>query len=270
MIDLKQLYRFKIILLVVVLTSGGCSSSKYSIKQGQSIEEIYNSAKSLYDSGRYKKASIVLEKLILYARGTSYVQDAQFLLADSKYRRKLYIEAAFEFQRYARRYPQANNVEEAEFKRIICFYHLSPRYELFQDFTKQALDAVELFFARHPNSSYTAELEGYRIQMRNKLAKKLYHAGKQYQRLRYYKASIVYYDYILSRYPESKYAEKGLFESIETYIGYAKASVKKAQEERHKEAINRCYKYNQLFPMGPNINKVKKIIENYKPKVNNI
>jgi len=76
------------------------------------------------------------------------------------------------------------------------------------------------------------------MECRNKLALKALDAAKQYIQLRAYRAATLYFDEVLTNYPDSPYYEEALLGKIETLI----------VRERWAEAENEIEKYEEKFP----------------------
>lgn len=76
------------------------------------------------------------------------------------------------------------------------------------------------------------------MECRNKLALKALDAAKQYIQLRAYRAATLYFDEVLTSYPDSPYYEEALLGKIETLI----------VRERWSEAEDEIERYEEKFP----------------------
>ncbi|MGK7370554.1 MAG: outer membrane protein assembly factor BamD, partial [Candidatus Halalkalibacterium sp. M3_1C_030] len=221
-----KLDRFKtgILLLLIALVGITCAR-KDLIKPGDTLPQAFGKAKNLYDNGKYGDAVEALETVIRIGRGTEYAKDAQFLLAESYFKDERYLLAASEYERFQTLYPNSPRREEVDFKNAYCYYELSPRFKLSQQYTRTAIEKFRLFNSRYPDSERVQESAEYITEMRSKLARKLYNAADLYMRTDRYEAAIIYYDLTIDRYPESEWAERALVNEINAYVIYADNSV---------------------------------------------
>lgn len=250
-LDIKKLLKILSPILILALVFTSCKN-KELIQPGDTVVEAYGKAKALYDKEKYLDAAEAFETVFSLARGTQYAQESQYYLAQSYYNRGRYLLAASEFQRYSSLYPRSDRREETDFKEALSYYKLSPRYQIDQRYTRRAIEKFRLYNSRYPNSEKVQEAAEYITELRSKLAHKLFGAAQLYMRTDRYEAAIIYYDLIISDYPESKWAERALVNEIEAYNIYAEKSVRDKQDERYGKAVETYEKYIQLFPNGAN------------------
>lgn len=247
----------------LILTLAVLSSCKNEdlIQRGDDLPTAFNKAMSLYQSEEYRDAAEAFETVIELGRGTDYGQEAQFHLAESYFEDERYLLAASEYERYVSLFPQTQKREEAQFKEALSYYHLSPRYKLDQQYTRQAIQAFRLYNSRFPNSQRADEAGQYISEMRSKLAKKLYHAADLYLRTDRYNAAITYYDLTIDQYPETDWAQLALVDKIKTYNIYASRSVPSKQEERYQNAVEAYETFIQLFPNGEHRTEAEDLVD---------
>lgn len=244
---------FQHIFLFILITGAGFAcSSKYTIKPGDTLEVAYEKAMGLYERERYAQAARAFETVLSIARGTEVAADAQFYLALSHFENRSYLMAASEFRRFARNHTRDERKEKAEFMEAYCYYKMSPRYNLDQTDTYHALDRFQLFITRYPSSELIPRALEYVDEMRDKLAKKQFHAAEMYMRVKEYRSAALYYDLVVEQFPDSKWAERALVQKILAHTQFAENSIRKRQKERFEEAIESYHKYLQIFPRGEN------------------
>lgn len=245
------------VLFFAVLTLQGCQS-KYVIKPGDTLDVAFNKAMHYYEKKRWAEAANSFETVLSMGRGTATAEQAQYLLADSYFRNGEILLAASEYERFAAYYPRSEKKELAEYREAYCFYELSPRYKLDQEETLKAIDKFQLYISRYPESARTDSVILIMDELRNKLARKYFEAGKLYKRLKSYQAAAVYYGLTIDRYPESEWAEPSLAGQIHAYLLFAVNSVPEKQAERFQMAISSYEKYVQIFPNGKQRSQVEK------------
>lgn len=220
------------------------------IQRGDSLDVAFKKAMQLYQSEEYTDAAQAFETVLEIGRGTDYGQEAQFYLAESYFQNGRYLLAASEYERYVSLYPQTGKRQQAQFQEAYCYYKLSPRYKLDQQYTRQAIEKFRLYNSRFANSEKADEAGQYITEMREKLAKKHYYSADLYMRTDQYEAAIIYYDLTIDDYPETIWAQRALVDEIDAYNTYASRSVQDKQQERYQKAVEAYEKFVQLFPNG--------------------
>jgi outer membrane protein assembly factor BamD len=239
------------VLLLLVLLAAGCRSSQH-IRPGDTIEVAFEKAMSQYERGRYAHAVRSFETVLSMGRGTEFAADAQFYLAMSHFNNRSFLSAASEFRRFARNYSRDDRRMESEFMEAYSHYRLSPRFNLDQTETYNALDRFQLFVTRYPGTERARDAQEYMDELRDKLAKKKFHAAEMYMRIRQYESAAIYYGLTVERFPGSSWAEEALVNQILAYVQFAENSVRERQQERFEKAVGSYQQYLQIFPRGPN------------------
>lgn len=252
--------RVLLIILVAAFALISCRSQDL-IRPGDSLEVAFEKAKSQYDEENWTTAARAFETVVSIGRGTDLGQQAQYLLAESYYNNRQYLIAASEYQRYATFYPRSERRENAEFKRALSYYQMSPRFKLDQTYTRQAVERFRLFNSRYPDSELVADASSYIEELREKLARKQYEAAKFYMRTNRYQAAAVYHDIVIDTYPETEWAERSLVDQIEAYILFADNSIQARQKERYEKAVESYETYLQLFPRGENRSRAESLYD---------
>ncbi|XWN38318.1 MAG: outer membrane protein assembly factor BamD [Balneola sp.] len=236
-------------LLIGIFLITACKSTKL-VNPGDSVQEAYQKGITNFEAGNYGDAAEIFETVTRIGRGSEFAQQAQYFLAESYFNQERYILAESEYLRFITFYPRDPKREEVDFKKAISIYEQSPRYRLDQTATRRAIDEFQLFNSRYPNSEYVTQSAEKINELREKLARKYYESAQFYDRTDQYKAATIYYDLVIDRYPESKWAETALLKQIETYNEYAFNSVLSKQVERYELAISTYEKFIQLFPQS--------------------
>ena len=216
----------------------GCGSSE-ATKQLSADERYENGMKAFKDEDFL--AAIEEFKIVsLQYQGSSVADSAQFYMAECRYLREEYILAAFEYDVLLRTMPSSPLVSRARFRRATCFYQLSPRPILDQNYSKKAIDEYQAFLEYHPTDTLVSLAEQRINELNSKLAEKDFENGITYMHMEYYKAATYYFDVVLDKYHDTKYAEPALLKKAE-----ALTSRKKYAEA--KEALD---KFREKYPMS--------------------
>lgn len=243
-------FTLRITTILLALSVFAACKNENLIQRGDSLDVAFKKAMKLYQSEDYGNAADAFETVVEIGRGTDYGQEAQYYLAESYYQNGRYLLAASEYERFVSLYPRAEKRQEAQFQEAYCYYKLSPRYKLDQEYTHRAIEKFRLYNSRFSNSQKVDEAAKYISEMREKLAKKHYHSADLYMRTDQYEAAIIYYDLTIDNYPETIWAQRALVDEIDAYNTYASRSIQSKQEERYQKAVEAYEKFVQLFPNG--------------------
>jgi outer membrane protein assembly factor BamD len=248
--------KYSVLIICIGLFVISCGS-KNQIRQGDTLEVAYEKALRMFEKGKYTDASRAFETVLSIGRGTEIAQEAQYLLAESYSKNRDYLIAAAEYRRYYTNYPRSERRIEAEFNEAMSHVSMSPRYKLDQTDTYKALELMQLFIGRYPNTEKSVQAASIVDGLRNKLAQKEFSAAELYMRTRSYEAAAVYYGLTIDQFPETVWAEKALANQMLAYILFAENSIPSRQLERYQMAIDSYEKYLQLFPQGPSRSNVE-------------
>ncbi len=186
-----------------------CSGTKETASL--SVEERFTQAMKNFEDENYLEAIEDYKIITIQFQGSSYAPESQYYLAQSRYLREEYILAASEYDALVRLMPNSKYVPQARYMRAMCYYNLSPRSQLDQQYTRQAIEDFQTFIEYTPTADSLVKDSENKIQELNtKLAKKIYESGRLYFTMEYYKASIEYFDNLLQKYHDSEYADDAL------------------------------------------------------------
>jgi outer membrane protein assembly factor BamD len=249
-----------IALLLALIAGLSACVSKNQIRPGDSLEVAFEKAMRMYNNKKYVDATRGFETVLSIGRGSSIAQDSQWYLADSYFQSRDFVMAAAEYQRYHGNYPRSDRRSEAEFMEGLCYVKLSPRHNLDQSDTYKAIEIIQLYLARYPNSERSREAVKLIDELREKLARKQHSAGLLYLRLQSYEAAAIYFGLTIDQFPETKWAEISLAKQAESYLLLADKSVDSKKKERYELVLTSVEKYVQLFPNGKN----RSLVEAYR------
>lgn len=205
-----------------------------------------------YNKGEFIKAGTLFDQLAPLIRGTRRADSVYFYQAMTQYKLNDYIIASHYFNTFVATYGNSAMVEEAAYMGAYCFYMQSPRPELDQSSTTQALDAFKLYMIRYPNSSRIPDCKKIIDKLNEKLMEKAYLAAQLYYNLDNYKASVVSLNNCLVDFPESKYREEIMFKLVKSKFMLAVNSVQSKQTERFQDAIDEYFSFIAEFPESRN------------------
>ena len=128
------------------------------------------------------------------------------------------------FKSYIDQYPYGKYTEEASFMAAMCDYKISPRAELDQENTRNAIEGFKYFSSRYPMSPRIEESKKLIKELEERLVEKSYLSAKLYYDMKQYKAAVVALSNSLKEYADTKYREEMMFLKLNSLFLYAENS----------------------------------------------
>lgn len=207
-------------------------------------------AKEYYESGQFVKASELITLVLPRYRATEEAEELDWINAQCSYKLTDYIMAGTYYKNFSELYPYAENAEEANFMSAMCDYNMSPKAELDQTNTLNAIDGFSLFQNRYPSSQRVAECIRLKKILQERLVEKSYLSAKLYSEMSQYKAAVTALDNSLKEYPDTKYREEMMYLKLNSLYNYALNSIPDKQKERYQSALDEYYSFKEEFPEG--------------------
>ncbi|MDZ7268306.1 MAG: outer membrane protein assembly factor BamD [candidate division KSB1 bacterium] len=191
-----------------------CGGNK--LRANLSNEERLAHALELFRKKNYFDARTHFRIVVLNAPGSSFVDVAQYYLAECHYGMEEFITAAAEYEKLLRLYPQSEYLDDAQYKLGMCYFQLSPKADLDQKYTWQAIEQFQRFLDDYPDSELRQEVVHKLNLTREKLAQKEYRTADLYRRTGSHESALIYYDSVLNHYYDTRYYEPALYHKAET------------------------------------------------------
>ena len=164
----SEMKRFLSVLFIAVLF---CSCSEYQkALKSEDSDVKYTSAAKMFEKGKYMKSIRLFEQIAAGYRGKPNAEQMYYMFAQSYYKTKQYNLAAYQFESFAAGYPKSEHAEEAAFLGAKCYALLSPRYSLDQTDSFKAIDKLQVFIDKYPDSEYLPEANSTVKTLREKTA----------------------------------------------------------------------------------------------------
>ncbi|MCP4723956.1 MAG: outer membrane protein assembly factor BamD [bacterium] len=217
-----------------------CGENLYNLANSYTPREQFEIGKRHFAERDFNGAKIIFDRLSRYNIISDFTDSAQYLLAESYFNMHDYILAQSEYNRMVTNLPPGNPLfKVAMFKKAECYNELSPNPALDQAYTLGAIKAYNDFIEAYPVDTVWTPLARQRfIDLQDKLAKKDLDAGILYMKQSDFSSAQIYFDDVLSSFPQTPSASKSLFYKGECYI-------KDYDYEKAKAAFNN---YLRLFP----------------------
>ncbi|MBN1158242.1 MAG: outer membrane protein assembly factor BamD [Bacteroidales bacterium] len=250
-------------IISVILTFAVSSCSQYAkILKSDDVDLKASMAVQYFNDAEYTRAAMLFDQLSTIVRGTQRADSVFFYQAMTSYHQYDYYVAASQFNSFVQVYGNSIFAEDAAFMEAYCYYMNSPRPELDQTETNKAIETLQLFMIRYPDSPKISECQRMILELREKLMEKSFLAAELYYNLGNYKASITALNHCLSEFPDTKYRENILFRLLKSRYLYAINSVPERRPERYQETIDEYYSFIAEFPESENRKEAENIYDN--------
>jgi outer membrane protein assembly factor BamD len=259
--------KIRIIILLIIGSLVNSCGEYEKILKSTDFELKKAKSKEYFDEGQYARASELLQQILPRYRATGEAEELMWMSAQSYYGMKDYMMAGSEFRNFADLYPYGRHSEEANFLTALCDYYMSPRPDLDQQNSRNAIDGFALFINKFPASPRVEEAQKYITEMRERLVQKSYMSAKLYYDMKQYKASSVALANSLKEFPETKYREEMLYLKLSSLFLYAELSIWTKQTERYQTALDDYYSFVEEFPKSSYSKEIGRIYESISKKL---
>ena len=219
----------------------------------------YDAAVKYFEEGSYSRATQLLENLQLHYHDKEHAEDVDWYYAQCLVKQGDYYNAAYQLNNFTRRYPYSPRAEEAAYQFAYCQYLESPEYSLDQSMTHGAVEALERFAERYPQSVHLPEVHQYLDRLHAKLMRKDYEIAVGYYNIEEYHAAYVALNEFLNNYPDSPHREDAMFYTLRSAYEYGVNSRKEKVRERLQVAVNDFDRFATLFSNSKYIKQAQKI-----------
>lgn len=248
---------FIIPMLFLVITS--CSKYQKLLKSDDVMlkkEKAYE----YYEEGDYHRALGLMEDIIPAFRGTVHAEELNYYYAMAHYKQKDYILAAHYFKTFTQGFPRSEHAEEFLYLSAYCKYLLSPRPSLDQTETREAINELQSFINRYPQSPRVEQANEHIDELRAKLEIKAFESAKLYFNIRDYMAAVTAFNNLIRDYPDTEFREEALFYIIQSYFLYAENSIETRQLERYNNVVQAHGRLLNRFPESVFITEANKML----------
>lgn len=206
------------ILIAALFIVYGCSSSD-DIRKARTVDEIFDAAMEAYRDEDWLEAQTQFDIIKLQFPASQYADDAQYYLAEINFKRGEFILAAFNYSVIRRSFPGSEHARQAAFKVGACYEELALPADRDQEYTRKAVAAYTDFQAFYPLDSLAPQAVEKIHELRGRLAERYIIVAEHYERTNSRKSALIYYDAIISEYPDTKYYEQALVRKLRILYG---------------------------------------------------
>lgn len=244
--------RYFLFTLLFVVTLSSCGEYQKALKS-EDIATKFAVGTELYEAGKYNKANRLFAQIVPNYRGKPQAEKLMFMYSNSFYLMKDYYVAAYQFERFESAYPKSEKAEEALFLSVKAYYQLSPVYSKEQKETVEAIEKIQLFINKYPESQYLDDANALMRELDHKLEKKAFEIAKLYNHVANYEsadyeASIKAFDNFLLDFPGTELREDAMYYRLDSAYRLAINSVEHKKQVRLKKAAAFSESFIRVFP----------------------
>ena len=245
---LRPFGRFAVILGVLVTAwLAGCGDYQKVLKSTDP-ELKWTRAQEYFADDRCIQALPLLQELIGLFRGTERMEDVYYMYAEANLCIEDWYMARYTMRNFSKTFPTSDRAEEAEYQAALCSYRLSPGPTLDQSDTRTAMDELQLFLDRHPESDKRDTCNSMIAALRTKLETKAWNGAKLYYTTGKFQSASRALANFMEDWPVSQYGEEAQFLILKSQFLYAEQSTERRQAERYADAIESYFTFAARFP----------------------
>jgi outer membrane protein assembly factor BamD len=218
------------------------------LSKSTDVDVRYKGAMEYFKKKDYYHCGLLLEETLPLLKGSSRADTAQLYYAYCQFYEKQFALSAFYFKTFYETFPRSNFAEEAGYMEGLSYYEDSPRYDLDQESTKEALRVVQTFLTQYPETERKEDCNFIVESLRSKLEHKAYDQAYLYYKKGNYQAAIIAFENFRKDFPESARNELAASLKVEAAYKLASASVPSKQEERFGQVISTYESFIDKFP----------------------
>ena len=223
------------------------------------IEQFMNSRKWSNDA---------YEAITPIVRGLPEGEKVQFNLAYCQYYDKLYLLASEQFKTFYETYGRSPMAEEARYMYAYSLFKSSPKDNLDQSNSVDAMAAMQEFLNRYPNSKFRDQSIDVIVTTQKKLERKGFDNSYQYYKMRQYKAAIVALNNFKNNFPDSEFLEEAYYLVIVSEYRLAEQSIISKQQERYKGVVDHYKEFVDKYPQSSFLRDAEKLYADSLTKLN--
>ena len=226
----------------------------------RSVEEIYNNAMDLLQTGWYETAAQEFDEVERQYPYSVWATKAQIMSGYSYYIDEKYDEAIIALDRFIELHPGHRDTSYAYYLKAVSYYEQISDVGRDQKMTRLALTAIQEVIKRFPNTAYARDARLKLDLTRDHLAGKDMSIGRYYQKRGDYLAAINRYRAVIQNYQTTTHVPEALHRLTECYLalGITDEAQMSAAVLGHNFPGNRWYEDSYAMLETRNLNPRRK------------
>ena len=246
-----------IIVLAVLFSCNGYQK----IVKSNDIELKYIMAKKYYEEDEYFKALPLLDELHTLYKGTKKAEEVDYLLAYTHYGLGANMLASYYFKIFTLTYPLSNHNEELAYMAAYCYYLESPKSSLDKTNTMKAIQELQAFIDKYPESEKVANCNTLIDDLTEKVHDKVFSIARLYYDIQDYNAAITALNTVITDHPTIENQSEIQFLILDANYKLASNSINSKKIERYNNTIASYRYFAKNFPEDSRMKDAKNIYE---------
>ena len=227
--------------------AAGCSQYQRLMKSTD-VDERYNGAMQYFKKKDYYHCGMLLEETLPLLKGSARADTAQLYYAYCQFYEKQYNLSAFYFKTFYETFPRSAFAEEAAYMEGLSYYEDSPRYDLDQESTKEAIRVVQTFLTNYPETERKEDCNFIIESLRAKMERKAYGQAFLYYKKENFQAAVIAFENFRKEFPESARNEEAQALRVEAAYRLAASSVASKQKDRYAQVVEAYQNFVDRYP----------------------
>lgn len=228
----------KIIALLVLVFAISSCKQKFDVAMKSADKNlILETANEYFANKKWQQAIALYERLPNLVAGTDDAKTVIFNTAYANYYDKQYRVAGHHFKNFSVTFPDDPRAEEAAYMSALCYYEGSYDYNLDQANTQSAINELQNFLNRYPNSERGKNINELIDELSYKIEFKAYEHARQYYNMAEYVSADITFENFLQDYPATKLRSKAYDYIMKSKYHLAMHSKYAKKEDRLNAAL---------------------------------
>jgi outer membrane protein assembly factor BamD len=257
----KTVYMRYFLVIIIAITFTSCASKFRKVEKSDDWKVKYQAALDYYEEEDYYRAGALFNQIEAIVRGLPEGEQVQFKLAYCNFYDRSYLLSSHYFKTFFETYARSEMAQESEYMYAYSLYANSPIYNLEQSSSYEAIDAMQNFMNKYPQTEFRDEATAVIDEMQKKLEKKAYESAKQYHKLRIYKSALMAFENFRKDFPDSNFNEEIAFLKVETQFDFAEKSLIRRQKERYMSVKSHYESFIDTYPSSEYLKTAEKYYE---------
>ena len=197
-----------------------CVSNKNEeiVYSERSLYQIYNTALKNLLNNDYAEAALEFEEVERQHPYSEWAKKAIIMSAYASYKRRDYLKAEANLNRFLNLYPASNFASYAQYLLGVNYFNQIIEISRDQTAVTNALEIFKLILDRYPKSNYAKDAYFKVIYLENQLAAKEMDIAMTYLSLKKYISALKRFKYVVNNYQTTNYTPEALHRLVEIYL----------------------------------------------------
>jgi outer membrane protein assembly factor BamD len=221
---------------LAVSLNSACSPWNRMAKNG-TLSEKDSAAMHFYNNKQWDRAHYLFEELKPFYTSDQRYHEIYYYHVTCKYHLGDMAGAMFYYDDYVNKFPSSKYAKEYSYMSAFCTYLMSDKYELDQTYTYIAIEKLQLYLGKYPNSEHIDDADKYIRELIEKLSVKSFEQAQLYLKIGHYKAAVQAFQNMLDEHPDSKLREKATWLQYLSSVKLARVSSDVRKKLRYEESF---------------------------------